>query len=169
MKNRLVLMVIFAVLLLSNQALAAFQESRWQIMDLLAYPDKIEKGFKAYSVSNAIWQKSVLDDRIPRWLAQPSKLYNYELVGSPIRSVTMTGIITDDSQQVNRLKVRAILLMRAVGMSKEQAEENFKVLMDSAKKDKDQEYYIDAERIRTRLTIFSSISMLMLTMSKVLP
>jgi len=79
----------------------------------------------------------------------------------------MTGIITDDSKQVNQLKIRAILLMRAVGMSKEQAEENFKVLMDSAKKDKDQEYYIDAERIRTKMTVFSSISMLMLTMSKV--
>ena len=52
-------------------------------------------------------------------------------------------------------------------MSREQAEENFKVLMDSAKKDKDQEYYIDAERIRTKMTVFSSISMLMLTMSKV--
>jgi hypothetical protein len=78
----------------------------------------------------------------------------------------MTGIITDDSKQVNQLKIRAILLMRAVGMSKEQAEENFKVLMDSAKKDKDQEYYIDVERIRTKMTIFSSISMLMLTMSK---
>ncbi|GAH65354.1 unnamed protein product, partial [marine sediment metagenome] len=34
------------------------------------------------------------------------------------------------------------------------AEENFKVLMDSAKKDKDQEYYIDAERIRTKMTVF---------------
>ncbi len=167
MKGRLVLIVIFAILLLSSQSLAGFQESRWQIMDLLAYPDKIEKGFKAYSVSNASWEKNDLGDGIPRWLAQPAKLYNYELVGSPIKSATMTGIITDDSKQVNRLKIRAILLMRAVGMSKEQAEENFKVLMGSAKKDKDQEYYIDAERIRTRLTVFSSISMLMLTMSKV--
>ena len=167
MKRRLVLIVIFAVLLLSSQSLAGFQESRWQIMDLLAYPDKIEKGFKAYSVSNTSWEKNDLGDGIPRWLAQPAKLYNYELVGSPIKSATMTGIITDDSKQVNRLKIRAILLMRAVGMSKEQAEENFKVLMDSAKKDKDQEYYINAERIRTRLTVFSSISMLMLTMSKV--
>ncbi len=167
MKGRLVLIVIFAILLLSSQSLAGFQESRWQIMDLLAYPDKIEKGFKAYSVSNASWEKNDLGDGIPRWLAQPAKLYNYELVGSPIKSATMIGIITDDSKQVNRLKIRAILLMRAVGMSKEQAEENFKVLMASAKKDKDQEYYIDAERIRTRLTVFSSISMLMLTMSKV--
>lgn len=166
MKRRLVLIVIFAVLLLSSQALAGFQESRWQIMDLLAYPDKIEKGFKAYSVSNASWQKNDLADGIARWLAQPAKLYNYELVGSPIKSVTMTGIITDDSRQVNQLKIRAILLMRAAGMSKEQAEENLKVLMDSAKKDKDQEYYIDAERIRTRLTVFSSISMLMLIISK---
>ncbi len=167
MKRRLVLIVISAILLLSSQSLASFQESRWQIMDLLAYPDKIEKGFKAYSVSNASWEKNDLGDGIPRWLAQPAKLYNYELVGSPIKSATMTGIITDDSKQVNRLKIRAILLMRAVGMSKEQAEENFKVLMDSAKKDKDQEYYINAERTRTRLTVFSSISMLMLTMSKV--
>lgn len=167
MKRRLVLIVIFAILLLSSQSLASFQESRWQIMDLLAYPDKIEKGFKSYSVSMASWEKNDLGDGIPRWLAQPAKLYNYELVGSPVKSTTMTGIITDDSKQVNQLKIRAILLMRAVGMSKEQAEENFKVLMDSAKKDKDQEYYIDAERIRTRLTVFSSISMLMLTMSKV--
>jgi len=167
MKRRLVLIVIFAILLLSSKSLAGFQQSRWQIMDLLAYPDKIEKGFKAYSVSNASWEKSILDDRIPRWLAQPTNLYNYELVGSPIKSATMTGIITDDSKQVNQLKIRAILLMRAVGMSKEQAEENFKVLMDSAKKDNDQEYYIDAERIRTKMTVFSSISMLMLTMSKV--
>lgn len=167
MKRRLVLIVIFAVLLLSSQALAGFQESRWQIMDLLAYPDKIEKGFRAYSVNKASWEKNDLGDRIPRWLAQPAKLYNYELVGSPIKSATMTGIITGDSKQVSQLKIRAIFLMRAVGMSKEQAEENFKVLMGNAKKDKDQEYYIDAERIRTRLTIFSSISMLMLTMSKV--
>ena len=167
MKRRLVLIVIFAMLLLSSQSLASFQESRWQIMDLLAYPDKIEKGFKSYSVSNESWEKNDLGDGIPRWLAQPTKLYNYELIGTPIKSATMTGIITDDSKQVNQLKIRAILLMRAVGMSKEQAEENFKVLMDSAKKDKDQEYYIDAERIRTKMTVFSSISMLMLTMSKV--
>ena len=167
MKRRLVLIVIFVVLLLSNQSLAGFQESRWQIMDLLTYPDKIEKGFKAYSVSKESWQKSILDDGIPRWLAQPTKLYNYGLVGSPIKSATMTGITTDDSKQVNQLKIRAILLMRAVGMSKKQAEANFEVLMDSAKKDKDQEYYIDAERIRTKMTVFSSISMLMLTMSKV--
>jgi len=166
MKRRLVLIVIFAILLLSSQSLASFQQSRWQIMDLLAYPDKIEKGFKSYSVSEASWEKNDLGDRIPRWLAQSAKLYNYELVGSPIKSATMTGIITDDSKQVNQLKIRAILLMRAVGMSKEQAEENFKVLMDSAKKDKDQEYYIDAERIRTKMTVFASISMLMLTMSK---
>ena len=167
MKRRLVLTVIFAVLLLSSQSLASFQQSRWQIMDLLAYPDKIEKGFKSYSMSEASWEKNDLGDGIPRWLAQPVKLYNYELVGSPIKSATMTGIITDDSKQVNQLKIRAILLMRAVGMSREQAEENFKVLMDSAKKDKDQEYYIDAERIRTKMTVFSSISMLILTMSKV--
>lgn len=167
MKRRLVLSVVFAVLLLSSQSLATFQQSRWQIMDLLAYPDKIEKGFKAYSMSNASWEKNDLSDGIPRWLGQPAKLYNYELVGSPMKSATMTGIITDDSKQVNHLKIRAILLMRAVGMSKEQAEENFRVLMDSAKKDKDQEYYIDAERIRTKMTVFSSISMLMLTMSKV--
>ncbi len=167
MKRRLVLIVIFAILLLSSQSLASFQQSRWQIMDLLTYPDKIEKGFKAYSMSEASWEKNDLGDGIPRWLAQPAKLYNYELVGSPIKSATMTGIITDDAKQVNQLKIRAILLMRAVGMSKEQAEENFKVLMDSAKKDKDQEYYIDAERIRTKMTVFSSISMLMLTMSKV--
>ena len=166
MKRRLVLIVIFVILLLSSQSLAGFQESRWQIMDLLAYPDKIEKGFQAYSVSKASWEKNDLGDGIPRWLAQPAKLYNYELVGSPIKSATMTGIITDDSKQVNQLKIRAILLMRAAGMSKEQAEENFKVLMDSAKKDKDQEYYIDAARIRTKMTVFSSISMLMLTMSK---
>lgn len=69
-------------------------------------------------------------------------------------------------EEENEKKIRAILLMRAVGMSKEQAEENFKVLMDSAKKDKDQEYYIVAARIRTKMTVFSSISMLMLTMSK---
>ncbi|GAJ14694.1 unnamed protein product, partial [marine sediment metagenome] len=121
----------------------------------------IEKGFKAYSMSNASWEKNDLSDGIPRWLAQPAKLYNYELVGSPIKSATMTGIITDDSKQVNHLKIRAILLMRAVGMSKEQAEENFKVLMDSAKKDKDQEYYIDAERIRSRgvfLTVYQRLS-----------
>ncbi len=167
MKRRLVSMVIFAVLLLSSQSLASFQESRWQIMDLLAYPDKIEKGFKAYRVSEASWEKNNLADGIARWLAQPAKLYNYELIGTPIKSATITGIITDDSKQVNQLKIRAILLMRAVGMSKEQAEENFKVLMDSASKDKDQEYYIDAERIRTKMTVFSSISMLMLTMSKV--
>ncbi len=167
MKRRLVLIVILVILLLSSQSLASFQQSRWQIMDLLAYPDKIERGFKAYSLSNENWEKNNLGDGIPRWLAQPAKLYNYELVGSPISSATMTGIITDDSEQVNQLQIRAILLMRAVGMSKEQAEENFKVLMDSAKKDKDQEYYIDVERIRTRLTVFSSISMLMLTMSKV--
>ncbi len=167
MKKRLVLMAIFVILLLSGQSLASFQESRWQIMDLLAYPDKIEKGFKSYSIGKESWQKIVLDDRVPRWLVQPTKLYNYELIGSPIKSITITGIITDDSQQVNRLKIRAILLMRAVGMSNEQAEENFKVLMNSAKKDKGQEYYIDSERIRTKMTIFSSISMLMLTMSKV--
>ena len=167
MKIRLVLTVIVGMLLLSNQALAGFQESRWQIMDLLAYPDKIEKGFKSYSVSNESWKKTVLDDRIARWLAQPTKLYNYQLVGSPISSVAMTGIITDDSKQVNQLKIRAILLMRAAGMSREQAEENFKVLMDSAKKDKDQEYYIDAERIRTKMTVFSSISVMMITILKV--
>ncbi len=50
-----------------------FSGSRWQIIDLSAYLDKIEKGFKSYSVSDQSWEKSVLGDRIPRW--QVTKIY----------------------------------------------------------------------------------------------
>jgi len=46
MKKGLLLVVVLGVVLLlsqlSNQSLADFQESRWQIMDLLAYPEKIQ-------------------------------------------------------------------------------------------------------------------------------
>jgi len=170
MKKGLLLAVVLGMVLLlsqlSGQALASFQESRWQIMDLLAYPEKIEEGFEAYRVSKASWERSDLADGTPRWLAQSAKLYNYELIGTPIKSATMTGGITNDTNQVYRLMIRAALLMRAVGMSKDKAAEVFETLVNSATKDKDQKYYLDAEGIRTELTVFSSLAILILTVSK---
>lgn len=48
---------------------------------------------EAYSVSKANWERSGLNDGTARWLAQAKKLYNYELIGTPIESATMTGAI----------------------------------------------------------------------------
>ena len=167
MKRKLALLAISILLVMSTQTLAGFQESRWQIMDLLAYPEKIEKTMtEVYSVNKADWERSDLKDGTPRWLAQARELYNYELIGTPIKSATMTGMITEDTNQVYQLMIRSALLMRAMGMSKEVAAEAFETLVNSATKDKDSKYYVKREGVRVEMTVFSAMSMLMITLLK---
>jgi len=166
-KGLLLVLVLVLALLVSCQALAGFQESRWQIMDLLANPEKIEKVMtKTVAVSKENWEKSDLKDGTPRWLAQSGKLYNYELIGIPIKSATMTGGISDDTNQVYELMIRSALLMRAMGMSKDKAAEVFETLVNAATKDKDNKYYVKAEGIRVEMTVFSGMPILMITLSK---
>lgn len=173
MKKGLFLVVVLgAVLLLSQlsgQALADFQESRWQIMDLLAYPEKIQQGLtQYYSVSKASWdwERNDLNDGTPRWLAEAKIIYTYELMGSPIKSVTFTGGLTNDEDQGYELATRAMLFMRALGLSKEKTIEVFQTLLNTALANEGTKYYIVSQGIRVEMTFFKVMSMLMLTLSK---
>ncbi len=163
----LVLGAILLLIQLTGQALAGFQESRWEIIDLLAYPNKIDSGVtQAYSVSKASWERSDLNDGTARWLAQATNLYNYELIGSPIKTVTLMAALSSDTNQVSDLMIRAIVMMRVVGMSKEKALEAFERLVDSATKNKDKKYYVEEEGIRAEMIIYSTMSSLLLILKK---
>lgn len=171
MKKGLLLMVILGMALLlsqlSGQALAVFQESRWQIMDLLAYPKKIEKGInQEYGVSKSSWERTDLADGTPRWMVQVHDLYNYELVGTPIKTATLLGGISKEIDQIAELMIRSALLMRAMGMSKMEAAEGFQRLLNSAEGDKDNKYYVEAGAVRAEMTMFSAMPMMLLTLKK---
>jgi len=171
MKKGLLVAVVLAVVLLlsqlSVQALAGFQESRWQIMDLLAYPEKIQQGLtQDYSVSKASWERNDLNDGTPRWLAEAKIIYTYELMGSPIKSVTFTGGLTNDEDQGYELATRAMLFMRALGLSKEKTIEVLQTVLNAALANEGTKYYIVSQGIRVEMTFFKVMSMLMLTLSK---
>lgn len=171
MKKGLLLVVVLGMVLLlsqlSGQALAGFQESRWQIIDLLAHPSKIEQGIEQkYGVSKTSWKRTDLADGTPRWMAAANKLYNYELIGTPVKTATLLGGISEETEQMVILLARSVLLMRAVGMSKEEAAEGIQRLVNSADEDKDNKYFVEAEGIRAEMTIFSSLPMMILTLKK---
>lgn len=170
--RRIAVVAILVMLLLlsqlSDQALAGFQESRWQIMDLLAYPSKIEQGIEQkYGVNKSSWERTDLADGTPRWMAaEANKLYNYELIGTPVKTVTLLGGISEKTEQMADLLVRSVLLMRAIGMSKGEAGEGIQRLVNSADGDKDNKYYIETEGIRAEMTIFTAMPMMILTLKK---
>ena len=171
MKKGLLLAVLLGVVLLlsqlSGQALVSFQESRWQIIDLLAYPDKIEKGIsQKYAVNKSSWERTDLADGTPRWMAQAKEIYSYELIGTPVKTATLLGGISNETEQIAELMIRSALLMRAIGMSKEKAAEVFERLVNSAGKDRDKKYYVEAEGIRAEMTVYSAMPMLILTLKK---
>ena len=93
-------------------------------------------------------------------------LYNYELIGTPVKTATLLGGISDETEQMATLIVRSVLLIRAVGMSKGEAAEGIQRLVNSADGDKDNKYYIQADGIRAEMTVFSAISMMILTLKK---
>ena len=170
--RRIAVVAILVILLLlsqlSGQVLAGFQESRWQIMDLLAHPSKIEKGIdQKYGVSKTSWERTDLADGTPRWMAAAANaLYNYELIGTLVKTATLLGGISDETEQIAELLIRSALLMQAVGMSKAEAAEGFQRLVNSADEDKDNKYYVEAQGIRAEMTVFSAMPMLILTLKK---
>lgn len=172
MRKGLFLAVVLGMALLlsqlSGQATASFQESRWQIIDLLAHPSKIEKGIEQkYGVSKSSWERTDLADGTPRWMAAvANELYNYELIGTPVKTATLLGGISEETEQMAILIVRSVLLMRAVGMSKGEAAEGIQRLVNSADGDKDNKYYIETEGIRAEMTVFSAMPMMILTLKK---
>lgn len=165
MRRKLVLVAVLVFAIMCVEALAAFQESRWQIMDLLAYPEKIEKKYEAYSVSKASWERNDLKDGTPRWLATED-IYDYELIGSPIESVTFTAGWIDDYAHGYELTARSLLLMQAMGLSKEKAPEIFGTLFNAAFANSDTGYFIEFQGIRIEMTFFELMSMLMIVLTK---
>ena len=147
----LLVLVLVLALLVSCQALAGFQESRWQIMDLLANPGK------DYTVSKASWERSDLRDGTPRWMSEVKDMYVYELLGSPINKATLLGELGGTEQSGWELGCRIINLMEAVGVAEGKAQGVTERLFNATVADPGVKYYIVSGGIRVELIYYDRL------------
>jgi len=163
-KSLFLVAVLGAVLLLtqlSGQAIAGFQESRWQIMDLLANAWQND-----YAVAKSGWEWSDLRDGTPRWMNDVRGKYVYELIGSPIKKATLLGELGGTEQSGWELGCRLINLIEAVGLSESKAQEISQTLFNATVPDPGAKYYVDSGGIRVELIYYDSMGAFMLILSK---
>ena len=144
---------------------ASFERSRTKIFDLLANPEKIEYSLDAawkYSVTG--WERSDLSSGEARWLTRSGGFYNYELVGNPASEFTLIGGITGESQDSANYLVRAALVIRAIGVAKEDAGSILSDLISKAADNPNKKFERRVGDISVHLTFMPSISMLSLTL-----
>jgi len=119
----------------------AFSVSRSTLFDLLATPADIEPTLvdgEQYAVSG--WQRSDLSDGTPRWIVQAGEIYAYELIGNPAYKLTLLAVMTGQVEDSANLMIRAVLLIRATGVPKEEAGDVLLELMDKSLADPDKSY-----------------------------
>lgn len=155
------LLAVGLVALVTAGALGGFQESRWQIIQNLSLDED-------YSVSEASWERSDLNDGTPRWWASAKNRYTYELLGTPVRKASLNGELGTTEDQGFELGCRMINLIVAVGMRLEDAEEVVGVLFGVAisypgEKYSLDTYYLDLNGIRTELVYYDHLSTFLLT------
>lgn len=161
------MVAVVMALLLSCQALAGFQESRWQIIDLLANPEKIQPGLtQDYSIVESRWSGSDLNDGTPRWMVVVKDMYAYELTGSPIKKATLMGGIGQTEQSGYELATRIMLFMRAVGVAAQKSSEVFQTLFNATLVEPGAKYYLVSGGIRVEMIYYDSMSAFMVTMQK---
>ena len=162
-KRALSVFVALSALLVMNSMAFPFTRSRNTIIDLLAHPERIEKGIgQEYAVSKSSWERSDLSDGTARWMAQLKDLYNYELIGVPLKKGTLLSGVSGQVDQSAELAIRAVLFMRAFEMSKDEAAEAFKRLLDSTSMDKGQKYYVEYGDLRAEMIFYDAMPMLLL-------
>jgi hypothetical protein len=119
----------------------AFNVSRSTLFDLLATPTDIEPTLvdgEQYAVSG--WERSDLNDGTPRWMTQVGEIYLYELIGEPAYKLTLLAGVTGEFEDSADLIVRAVLLIRATGVPKDEAGDVFSELMNKSLADPDKSY-----------------------------
>lgn len=144
---------------------AYFGRSRTQIFNLLANPKKIEPDLDTgwqYAVSG--WERSDLSDDTPRWLTISSEIYIYELIGKPANKFTFIGGITGESQNLANFLMRAALVMRVVGVAKDQAGTILNELVQKAVDNPNTEIKRETDDIMVKLTFLKSTPALSLTL-----
>ena len=162
MKKGIVLVAILTVALLVNsQALAGFQESRWQIIENLANPSRDD-----FDVNKASWERTDLRDGTPRWMNDVRGKYVYELLGSPIHKATLLGELGGTEQSGWELGCRIINLIEAVGLSATKAQEVSQTLFNATVADPGAKYYVDSGKIRVELVYYESMGSFMLIVTK---
>jgi len=165
-KREISLISIFLVIFLLVGVFSGvcFAISRTKVIDLLAHPNKIEKGIsQKYAMSKSSWERTDLADGTPRWMVLTNYIYTYELIGSPLKKTNLLAGVTENKVQVAELMLRSILLMRACGMSKSGAVDAFTTLVDSVTVDMDTTYYFETEGFRVEMIFYSAMSMLLLS------
>lgn len=154
------MLVLVLALLVSCQALAGFQGSRWQIIDRLANPEK------DYTVSKASWERSDLNDVTPRWMSEVKKMYLYELLGSPINEATLLGELGGTEQSGFELGCRIINFMEAVGVAEGKVGEVSQTLFNATVADPGIIYYVVSGKIRVELVYYDRMGTFMVILSK---
>jgi len=164
MKKGLLLVLVLGMVLLlsqlSGQALAGFQESRWQIIEDLANPEK------DYTVSRASWERTDLNDGTPRWMSEVKVRYIYELIGSPINKVTLLGELGGTERSGWELGCRIINLLEAVGVAEGKAQEVSETLFNATVGDPGVKYYVISGKIRVELIYYDTMGTFMVILTK---
>lgn len=155
-----VVAVLILALLVSCQAIAGFQESRWQIIKNLADPEK------DYNVSKSGWERTDLNDGTPRWMNDVRGKYVYEVLGSPINKATLLGELGGTELSGWELGCRLINLMEAVGVAEGKAQEVCQTLFNATVADPGAKYYIVSGKIRVELIYYDSLGAFMLILTK---
>jgi len=165
--RKVLVVLIVLILALSQAGLAGLQESRWQIIDLLAYPEKVQKGLtQDYAVDKATWVRSDLTDGTPRWLTEVKDRYAYEIQGTPVSRVTLLGHTGYTEAQGAELATRMMLFMRAMGVSAQNSSSAFQALFAATLESPATRFYINKNGIRISMIYFSSTCKFSLTMKK---
>ena len=142
----------------------AFRVSRSTLFDLLATPADIEPTLvdgEQYAVSG--WQRSDLSDGTPRWMARAGEIYAYELIGEPAYKLTLLAIMTGEVEDSTNLMVRALFLIQATGVSKEEAVDVLLELMDKSLADPDKSYKNIAEGSIITVTFYEIMSSMLIS------
>jgi len=161
MKKGIVLgMVLVLALLFSCQALAGFQESRWQIIEDLADPRQ------DFTVSKAGWERSDLRDGTPRWMCTINNKYAYEVLGSPINKATLLGELGGTEQSGYELGCRLIDFMEAVGVAESKAQEVCQTLFNATVADPGVKYFLVSGKIRVELVYYDNMGTFMMVLTK---
>lgn len=164
MRKGLFLVVLTMVILLiqlSGQALAGFQESRWQIIQ-----DLSNEWQNDYAVAKSGWERSDLNDGTPRWMNEVQEKYIYEIIGTPVFKVTLLGEIGPTEQSGAELGRRITNLMLAVGIAKGKLSEVSVQLFSVTVPNPGKAYYVISGRIRMELTYLDLMNMFLVVLTK---
>lgn len=144
----------------------SFEISRSEIFDLLENPQKIEPDLSSgwqYAVTG--WERSDLSDGTPRWMTTTAdEVYLYELIGDPANKFTFMGEITGETQNSQEFLLRSSLVLRAIGIEKENTSSVLTDLVEKAAENPNTKFKVERDGVFIQMQFIRSMSTISLTL-----